>query len=256
MTFFDDPVIVTGLTAQHIGYTKKKTVSVTGRPYHSLTFREEGSITVEKNGQTLLSNAGDLTFVPKGLSYDTQILGDGSMYIVHFTTLENSNGLLPQIITPTCPAAFKSHFAELFSRFHIGNDKDAECLSVFYRILADAKAEYEKQTQSAFLSPRMRQAKSLIDHDFGDPLFTVASLAASLGISETFLRREFRRCFGFSPLSYLKKVRVENAKLLLNTGYCGVTETAMQCGFDSVSYFSYEFHRYTGIKPSEYIKRR
>ena len=256
MTLFDRPVIVTSIMVQHLDYSEKKTVSVTGRPYHSLTFREKGSITVEKNGQKLLSNSGDLTFVPQDFSYDTRILEDGSMYIAHFTVQDSHHDLVPQIVTPSCPAAFKSYFAELGCRFRIGNDKDAECLSIFYRILAEAKAEYERQSVSKFISPRMRQAKSRIDDDFGNPSLSVGMLAAELGISETYFRREFRNSFGCSPSSYLKKVRLENAKLLLSTGYCGITKAAMQCGFDSVSYFSYEFHRYTGIMPSKYIKRK
>ena len=253
MTFFDVPVIVTGVMVQHLDYFSKRTVFVPGRPYHSLTFRQAGSITVEQNGQKLISSAGDLTFVPQGLSYDTQILEDGSMYIIHFTTQEAFSDLSPLRITPACPAAFRTQFAALYSRFQIGKDRDPECLSVFYRILADAKTEYDRQTDQMFLPPRMRQAKSRIDREFSDPELSISALAAECGISETLFRREFRVSFGCAPLSYLKKVRLENAKLLLATGYCSVTEAAMRCGFDSVSYFSYEFHRCTGVTPSTFL---
>ena len=59
-----------------------------------------------------------------------------------------------------------------------------------------------------------------------------------------------------SPMAYIKRTRIENARLLLRTGYFTVGEVAAQCGFESLSYFSYEFHRMTGMTPGECIREQ
>ena len=58
--------------------------------------------------------------------------------------------------------------------------------------------------------------------------------------------------FGVSPGAYLKQVRIDNASLLLRAGYCSVSEVAANCGFDSPSYFAYEFRRCIGMTPTAY----
>jgi two-component system response regulator YesN len=50
-------------------------------------------------------------------------------------------------------------------------------------------------------------------------------------------------------------VRIENAKAYLRTGLFSVTEVATKCGFDSISYFSCEFHRIVGMTPREYVAK-
>ena len=262
MNLFDAPIVVTGLSVWRNIFTQKKTVSVPGRPYHALSFRRSGRITVESGGQRLVSGPGYLTYVPRGLSYDTEVLEDGSMDVVHFTTLADETDaeglamLQPFLLLPSCPAEQEAQFAFLSGRFRLGKERDAECLSLFYRILADARAEYLRQTGNAFCTPRMRDAKHRIDTDYGDPALKVSELAADAGISEVSFRREFRTAFGLPPLAYIKKVRMENAKSLLMTGYYSVTKAATLCGFDNVGYFSYEFHRSTGMTPREFIRQR
>ena len=98
----------------------------------------------------------------------------------------------------------------------------------------------------------MRNAKRLIDESFGRAELTVSRLASEAGVSSVYFRREFKGCFGISPIEYIKKVRIENAKALLSTAMYSVSEVATHCGFDSISYFSYEFKRITGETPSGY----
>ena len=93
-----------------------------------------------------------------------------------------------------------------------------------------------------------------IDRGYGSHFLSVASLSEEAGVSEVYFRREFKRCFGMTPTAYIKKVRMDNAKALLRTGYYPVSEVAERCGFETVSYFSSEFHRLTGMTPTEYVK--
>ena len=70
---------------------------------------------------------------------------------------------------------------------------------------------------------------------------------------DAIFKREWHSYF-LSPIGYIKKVRMDNARLLLRTGYYSVSETARKCGFESLTYFSGEFHRMTGRTPTEYMR--
>ncbi len=255
MNLFEAPILVTGLAAQRGAFIKKKKISIAPRPFHGLTFRLAGKIMIEACGKRLVSSPGDLTFVPCGTGYDTEVLENGEMMIVHFTATSFGERLTPFVLTPACPAAFETEFAALCSRFRVGKEQDAECLSLFYRILADAKLEYERQGGGVIVTPRIRFAKNRIDRDFADPSLNVASLAAEGGVSEVTFRKEFGAAFGTPPLAYLKKVRIENAKTLLMTGYYSVAETALLCGYENISYFSSEFRRAVGVTPTAFIRQ-
>ena len=140
-------------------------------------------------------------------------------------------------------------------RYRVGLEHDLTCLSMFYEILAETARALPTPDDGGGRSPKLRAVKAQIDRRFDDPELSVAALAAQTGWSEVYFRRAFRAAFGTSPLAYIRRVRLENAKALLRTGYYSVTETATRCGFDSVSYFSYTFRRETGVTPSAYRER-
>ena len=146
-------------------------------------------------------------------------------------------------------------FAGLFSRYRVGMEHDLTCLSMFYEILAETVRALPASGETGSDSPRLRAVRAQIDRHFDDPGMTVTALAAHAGWSEAYFRRAFRKAFGVPPLEYIRQVRLENAKALLRTGYYSVTETAMRCGFDSVSYFSYTFRKTVGVTPSAYRER-
>ena len=151
--------------------------------------------------------------------------------------------------------ALRNLFAGLHARYRVGLEHDLTCLSMFYEILAETARALPAPDDGGGRSPKLRAVKAQIDRRFDDPELSVAALAAQTGWSEVYFRRAFRAAFGTSPLAYIRRVRLENAKALLRTGYYSITETATRCGFDSVSYFSYTFRRETGVTPSAYRER-
>ena len=67
-------------------------------------------------------------------------------------------------------------------------------------------------------------------------------------------RKSFEKRYGVSPLKYLKLVRLENARSLLESGLYSVCEAAELSGFTDAKYFSREFSRHYGKSPSSFIK--
>ena len=248
-------ILVSSLSVFDASFVKSGAVAVPRREFHALSFRLSGQITVETAESRLLSSAGELTFVPQGMSYRTEILENSRIYAVHFPTVDSYPKLAPAVITPPYPVALRNLFAGLHARYRVGLEHDLTCLSMFYEILAETARALPTPDDGGGRSPKLRAVKAQIDRRFDDPELSVAALAAQTGWSEVYFRRAFRAAFGTSPLAYIRRVRLENAKALLRTGYYSVTETATRCGFDSVSYFSYTFRRETGVTPSAYRER-
>lgn len=242
--------VVTGLAALSVSFHKSEPVWVPGRPYYALSLRLSGEVRITCAGENLISKAGCLTFTPQGTSYETEVIESGEIIVIHFTTTGGSENQLPQVLCPEHGEAMLSHFTALLERYKVGREQDYTCLSTLYHILALIRHEQRHEARGA-IPPRMRQARKEIERGFGDVNLTISQLAERAGVSETYFRREFRECFDMSPSGYLKKIRIENARLLLSTGYYTVSDVAARCGFQSLSYFSYEFHRLTGQTPTE-----
>lgn len=242
--------VVTSLRVFSARFQKSEPVWVPGRPYCSVSMRLNGKVRISEKGKSLISEAGSITFIPKGSGYETEILENSEIIVVHFTTTGGSENQSPRLVRPEHGEAMTGEFMALMKRYKIGREQDYACLSMFYHILALIQQEQMYRVKNA-IPLRMHKARKYIDRNFDDANLSVAQLAAQAGVSETYFRRKFRECFGSSPSVYIKRIRLENAKLLLSAGYYSVSEVAEKCGFQSLSYFSYEFHRLTGQTPTE-----
>ena len=245
--------VVTSLKVLSVQFQKSEPVWVTGRQYHALSLRLSGKIRIKCAGKTLISECGCLTFTPQGTGYETEVIEAGEIIVVHFTTIGGLENRLPQLYLPEHAEAMHSQFKAILERYKVGREQDYTCLSMLYSILALIQHEQRRKERDA-IPERICQACKFIERGFGDVNLTIGQLAEHAGVSETYFRREFREYVGASPSAYLKKTRIENAKLLLSTGYYTVGEVAERCGFQSLSYFSYEFHRLTGQTPTEAMR--
>jgi transcriptional regulator GlxA family with amidase domain len=85
-----------------------------------------------------------------------------------------------------------------------------------------------------------------------------ANLEMLSGIShitkKTLLRR-FKKATGETPLVYLQKIRIENAKRLLESKNLSFTEVTWEVGYNDVSSFHKTFKAETGLTPIEYRQK-
>ena len=79
-------------------------------------------------------------------------------------------------------------------------------------------------------------------------------VAAAVYVTSSYLSRIFRTETGMRITDYLTHCRVEEAKKLLRTTDRSVSDIAVDCGFESFSYFSTVFKKVVGITPVQYRK--
>lgn len=81
---------------------------------------------------------------------------------------------------------------------------------------------------------------------------SLMEMASFCGYSTSYFSRAFKERFGINFVRYLKALQIKNAKKLLCESELNLSEICEKTGFQSVSYFSSNFKKETGLSPSQY----
>lgn len=101
---------------------------------------------------------------------------------------------------------------------------------------------------------QMKNVLIRIKKDYASPI-TLNDLAGEAAMAPKYFCKIFRQVTGRTPIDYLNYYRIECAcELLCNTN-SSVTEIALSCGFNDLSYFVKQFRRHKNISAKEYRKQ-
>ncbi|MDK1481783.1 helix-turn-helix domain-containing protein, partial [Sinorhizobium sp. 6-117] len=75
------------------------------------------------------------------------------------------------------------------------------------------------------------------------------------GLAERTFKRRFTGATGLSPISYVQRLRIEDAKRRLERTESPVDEIAWQVGYEDPAFFRRLFKRVTGLTPGAYRRR-
>jgi AraC-like DNA-binding protein len=86
---------------------------------------------------------------------------------------------------------------------------------------------------------------------------TIEELARAGGLNKRSLQRAFQVRFAMSPLEFIRKRRLEEARSMLDSGASGMTVTAaaMRVGFGHMGRFARDYYAQFGERPSETLAR-
>jgi AraC-like DNA-binding protein len=96
-----------------------------------------------------------------------------------------------------------------------------------------------------------RRAAAYIHEHFSERI-TRDEIADNLGVNKDYLTRCFHAEMGITPTSYLRRFRLNQAKILLGGSDKNITEVALAVGYSDSNYFSRAFREETGMSPSTY----
>ncbi len=99
----------------------------------------------------------------------------------------------------------------------------------------------------------LEDIKQLIEKNIDNEDFSINDITESIGVSRTVLHVKFKKMLDMSVGDYIKNLRIDKAKSMLEQGY-NISDTAYATGFSNPNYFSKSFKKETGQSPSEYIK--
>ncbi|MFE5317821.1 response regulator [Paenibacillus sp. NPDC056579] len=140
---------------------------------------------------------------------------------------------------------------EDFEQFHqlLSKEQIAEWLDRMSSRISQSIAERRQSgTQIA-----MNEVVGFIHAHLHEEALSLYLISEKTYISYSYLSRTFKEAIGESFTEYVLRLRMERAKELLSKG-CKVYDVSEQVGYKHVNYFSKNFQRYWGIKPSDVNK--
>lgn len=90
-----------------------------------------------------------------------------------------------------------------------------------------------------------------VEKHLDDEKFSVEKLGQEFGMSTSQINRKLKALINQSAQQFIRSVRMQRAKELLDNNACSVAEVAYQVGFSDAAYFSRVFKRHFGYSPSE-----
>ncbi len=98
-------------------------------------------------------------------------------------------------------------------------------------------------------SHRIAQIVRFLQENYNQSL-DISSIARFAGMGNSTLHHVFEKIVGQSPIQYLKKIRLHQARLMIVSNGLSASEAAYNVGYNNASQFSREFKRQFGLPPS------
>lgn len=139
------------------------------------------------------------------------------------------------------------------------NAYELEILSIIHilwrRIICQCQAVITQKADPdhSDLSLQKKMVSYIYEH-YRETL-TLDEIAAVAGISRSKCCMIFKEYLQQSPIDFLNKYRLELSRYLLTHTRSGITDIALSCGFNHLSYFSKMFLREYGCTPTQYRKK-
>lgn len=94
-------------------------------------------------------------------------------------------------------------------------------------------------------------------HNNFDEKISLEKLASIENFNPTYYSQWFKKKTGYSPITYLQRIRIEKAKNYLSNKKFSILEIAQMVGYDDQASLTRLFNRYEGMSPLQFrIKQR
>jgi AraC-like DNA-binding protein len=129
-------------------------------------------------------------------------------------------------------------------------------ITAFLEIVPHSYSDALQRQPADISTTQVRRIEEYIDANWQQPL-TVEALARTTGISARSMFHAFKRVRGYTPMSYIKTVRLRSAHSLLTSPNesTTVTDVAYQCGFSNHGHFAADYLSTFGELPSLTLRK-
>jgi len=126
---------------------------------------------------------------------------------------------------------------------------------IYYRLLSSSHGESIIQTYLRDNNmQRIAEVIAAMKRDMATPM-CIDTLAKSANMSASNFYSQFKKVTGFSPLQYLKRIRLTEARQIMYLDNKDASSTSYMVGYESPSQFSREYARLFGAPPQRDIKK-
>lgn len=229
-----------------------------------------GSFELSLDGKTFVMNEGDCAWIGDGIVH-----GGIPKNCIYECVVFDLGTLLHD--TPVCSRSAAEFMADEngYTGVYRKGSLQAELSDKIFEAMEKEQKGYEwttvglmwqlmgsfisTKTQPSALSKnrsKILRLKNVLTYirDNYDNAATLNELADVAGMTPKYFCRAFAQMTGKTPIEYLNYYRIEKAGEQLILTDDSVTDIALNCGFNDMSYFSKTFSKYKGASPTAYRK--
>lgn len=179
-------------------------------------------------------------------------------YVEFSSTIDFFQKMESPIIFSENPTESRKKVEELFEIFRTKKINDFSKLQIFGCIFSITGIVLENNLCEADISNkkdkniyRLKGVLSYIKQHYSENI-TLSELAENAGLNEKYLCSLFKQLTGKTPIDYLIYYRIQCACEQLIFTNLTITEIALSCGFNDISYFVKQFKKLKNTTPFKY----
>ena len=155
------------------------------------------------------------------------------------------NGTCRQLLSSICQGRLNGEVWQLRRQVIV--------LDLLFKTLDEAGVHYKQQQESAYHRnyDTFKQVKAYVQ-DNAHKKLSVQTLATRFAIQPTLLRRGYKKVFHHHLCDYIREVRLDRARNLLQNTRLPVHEIAWEVGYESSTSFTRVFTAYYQQSPTDY----
>lgn len=262
LTSFNRLVMVSAFRSTKRGYQKEFTLRprITIRSYqpvskghehnhHQVLIPLQGEIALTVAKRYFVAKYGDCVLIPAGCHHQFQARQDFRFLVIDSPELPRP--LLDHIdaaIKLDAPALHYIAYIETQLGTQIAPTVEQNIVSLLFALL-------ENQKPSNKLDNRIAKVLSALEQEI-DQAHSIEHLARIACLSSTQFKWLFKQQLAMTPMQYLTKIRMQQAKVLLTNTDLPITLVAERVGYASSSAFTRRFLTYYGQAPKHYRHRQ
>ncbi|GGF22076.1 hybrid sensor histidine kinase/response regulator [Flavobacterium limi] len=101
----------------------------------------------------------------------------------------------------------------------------------------------------------MLKVIQIIEENIDNNDFSVEDLGSFVGLNRTTFYYKIKSLTGYSPVEFIRDIRIKRAAQLITTNQLLIKEIAYMTGFSDIKYFNKSFKKKYGVTPMEYRKQ-
>ncbi len=202
---------------------------------------------------------GDVTLTPAGVPTWYDVTAPGHHLCIHFEAMKTGGRDAVRLPLHQSLGWQRGYAAERLlavARWHAASERDrsawaaaSAALQELLLWLAQAARRPAKDVLAWRAGRAVEQAASLIEEQLGRAI-CVPQLAKTVGMSQNYLARCFRRRFGVPIPRYILARRIDLARHLLATTDLPVRRVAERVGLPDPQHFNKQFRKLAGVNPT------
>jgi len=223
--------------------------------------------------ETIELRAGDLCILPAGLPHSEAVYAgeDGAFrnlvagFYSHTFSLHLAHEVAPQKpdidvieffdlpnadeVEGFTQSVIAAHRRQAPAREHILRGLVIALLGTFQNLVMTTTERLNTDSGKVF------HVKWIVREQFSNPTLSVKTIAERLQCSPDYLSHLFHCATGEKLIHYVQRIRIEGARLALESTPLYISEIAFASGFDDAGYFARVFKKHCGESPQEFRAR-